>query len=93
MGKNQIVKVRCFTIARIKQDLPAMLRSKHCVFKFHGVLHITYLAIFECLMPSAYSVGFPDHAMADRYALQLRRHGYNCARFHFLDANFLDRVT
>ncbi|MBX8803385.1 glycoside hydrolase [Ochrobactrum sp. MR28] len=34
--------------------------------------------------------GFPDHAMAERYALQLRRHGYNCARFHFLDANLLE---
>lgn len=34
--------------------------------------------------------GFPDHAMADRYALQLRRHGYNCARFHFLDASLME---
>lgn len=39
------------------------------------------------------SGGFPDHAAADRYALQLRRHGYNCARFHFLDANLMDGRT
>lgn len=32
------------------------------------------------------SGGFPDHAQADRYALQLKRHGYDVARFHFVDA-------
>jgi len=30
--------------------------------------------------------GFPDHDAADRYALQLRRHGYNLVRFHYVDA-------
>lgn len=30
--------------------------------------------------------GFPDHPAADRYALQLRRHGYNLVRFHYVDA-------
>jgi len=32
------------------------------------------------------SGGFPDHDGADRYARQLRMHGYNIARFHFVDA-------
>lgn len=32
------------------------------------------------------SGGFPDHATADRYAAQLRMHGYNIARFHYVDA-------
>ncbi|UHS63241.1 glycoside hydrolase [Agrobacterium vaccinii] len=32
------------------------------------------------------SGGFPDHTAADRYALQLKRHGYNIARFHYVDA-------
>lgn len=32
------------------------------------------------------SGGFPDKVTADRYALQLRRHGYDVARFHFVDA-------
>lgn len=32
------------------------------------------------------SGGFPDHDAADRYALQLKRHGYNIARFHYVDA-------
>lgn len=32
------------------------------------------------------SGSFPDHATADVYATQLRRHGYNLARFHFVDA-------
>lgn len=30
--------------------------------------------------------GFPDHNTARRYAIQLRRHGYNLVRFHFIDA-------
>lgn len=30
--------------------------------------------------------GFPDHDVADRYAVQLRRHGYNLVRFHYIDA-------
>ena len=29
--------------------------------------------------------GFPDHASADHYAYQLRLHGYNLARFTFVD--------
>lgn len=29
--------------------------------------------------------GFPDHATADAYARQLRLHGYNLARFHFVE--------
>ena len=32
------------------------------------------------------SGGFPSHADADRYAVQLKRHGYDIARFHFIDA-------
>ena len=32
------------------------------------------------------SGGFPDHDGADRYARQLKMHGYNIARFHFVDA-------
>lgn len=35
------------------------------------------------------SGGFPDHANADRYALQLKLHGYNIARFHFFDASLM----
>lgn len=32
------------------------------------------------------SGSYPDHKTADQYAEQLRRHGYNLARFHFTDA-------
>lgn len=32
------------------------------------------------------SGGFPDHETADRYAAQLKMHGYNIARFHYVDA-------
>ena len=32
------------------------------------------------------SGGFPDHQEAERYAKQLKLHGYNIARFHFVDA-------
>ncbi|NML12851.1 hypothetical protein HHL08_22410 [Sphingobium sp. AR-3-1] len=30
--------------------------------------------------------GFPDHPTAERYAEQLRRHGYNLVRFHHVDS-------
>lgn len=32
------------------------------------------------------SGGLPDHEAADRYAVQLARHGYNLARFHFVES-------
>jgi len=32
----------------------------------------------------------PDHVTADRMAVQLRRHGYNCVRFHFLDIALME---
>jgi hypothetical protein len=35
--------------------------------------------------PYGVEAGFPDHATADRYARQLRIHGYNLARFTFVD--------
>lgn len=35
------------------------------------------------------SGSFPDKATADRYAQQLRAHGYNIARFHFADATLM----
>ena len=34
--------------------------------------------------------GFPNHADADVYAEQLAMHGYNIARFHFLDASLME---
>ncbi len=39
------------------------------------------------------SGGFPDHADADRYALQLKRHGYNIARLTFVDASLMSGRT
>lgn len=39
------------------------------------------------------SGGYPDKPAADAYALQLRRHGYNAARFHFVDANLMTGRT
>ncbi|MCH4540034.1 glycoside hydrolase [Ochrobactrum sp. POC9] len=32
----------------------------------------------------------PDNATADKMAVQLRRHGYNCVRFHFLDIALME---
>ena len=34
--------------------------------------------------------GIPDKATADKLAVQFRRHGYNCARFHFLDIDLME---
>ena len=33
---------------------------------------------------------FPDHATADRYAKQIRLHGYNVARFHFVEHDLME---
>jgi len=33
--------------------------------------------------------GYPTHDQADKLARELRRHGYNLARFHFADANLM----
>jgi hypothetical protein len=33
---------------------------------------------------------FPDHATADRYAQQIRLHGYNLARFHFVENELME---
>ncbi|MBB4093353.1 glycoside hydrolase [Brucella pecoris] len=35
------------------------------------------------------SSGIVDHAFIDRYVQQLRLHGYNIARFHFVDADLM----
>lgn len=40
---------------------------------------------FCASQPYGVEEGFPDHATADRYARQLRMHGYNLARFTFVD--------
>lgn len=41
---------------------------------------------FMCAsQPYGVEEGFPDHETADRYARQLRLHGYNLARFHFVE--------
>ncbi|MBI1890595.1 MAG: beta-galactosidase [Burkholderiales bacterium] len=41
---------------------------------------------FMCAsQPWGIEEGFPDHDTADRYAQQLRLHGYNLARFHFVE--------
>lgn len=36
-----------------------------------------------------YGVLFPDHDTIDQYARQLRLHGYNAARFHFVDNHLM----
>ncbi|KAA3515729.1 glycoside hydrolase [Agrobacterium rosae] len=36
------------------------------------------------------SGGFPDHQTADLYAAQLKMHGYNIARFHYVDAALME---
>lgn len=43
-------------------------------------------ARFFCAsQPFGIERGFPDHTTADNYARQLRLHGYNLARFHFVE--------
>lgn len=35
--------------------------------------------------------GFPDHPTATRYAQQLKRHGYNVVRFHYVEATLMNK--
>lgn len=46
---------------------------------------------FCASQPYGVEEGFPDHETADRYARQLRMHGYNLARFHFVDNVLMGR--
>lgn len=41
----------------------------------------------------AFIGGFPNHETADRYARQVRLHGYNVARFHFVEHELMSRRT
>lgn len=40
--------------------------------------------------PYGVEEGFPDHETADKYAKQLKMHGYNLARFHFIENVLMD---
>ncbi|URK86919.1 glycoside hydrolase [Rhizobium sp. RCAM05350] len=48
-----------------------------------------YRLLCASLAWSPASGGFPSHADADLYAAQLAKHGYNIARFHFVDASLM----
>ncbi|MDO9214601.1 MAG: hypothetical protein Q7U23_12310 [Methylococcales bacterium] len=43
--------------------------------------------------PNGTGSDFPDHATADRYARQVRLHGYNVARFHFVENDLMELRT
>ena len=58
-------------------------------FAFSDALEKPARLLCASLAWSPASGGFPDHADADRYALQLARHGYNIARLTFLDASLM----
>lgn len=45
----------------------------------------TNTKFFCASQPFGVDRGFPSHAEADEYAEQLRMHGYNLARFHFVE--------
>lgn len=57
--------------------------SGHLAFASRPEAPVRFLC--ASLAWSAVSGLYPDHATADLYAVQLRRHGYNLARFHYTD--------
>lgn len=48
---------------------------------------------FCASQPHGAGQNFPDHATADRYAKQVRLHGYNVARFHFVEHDLMLNQT
>jgi hypothetical protein len=48
---------------------------------------------FCASQPNGTGSDFPDHATADRYARQVRLHGYNVARFHFVENDLMELRT
>ena len=50
----------------------------------------TPVRFFCASQPHGEVDGFPDHKTADRYARQVRLHGYNLARFHFVENELMD---
>jgi hypothetical protein len=48
---------------------------------------------FCASQPHGTGHSFPDHETADRYARQVRLHGYNVARFHFVENPLMSRRT
>lgn len=65
-------------------DAPLMVAGDH--FTLGGrVPRINCTMLGPGFSPTLES-GFPDHNAADRYAVQLRRHGYNLVRFHHIDS-------
>ena len=75
---------------------PAITSDNHLTIGPKG--HLAYSAapgvparlLCASLAWSPASGGFPDHQSADLYARQLAMHGYNIARFHYLDASLMD---
>jgi hypothetical protein len=49
----------------------------------------TPVRFFCASQPHGEIGGFPDHKTADRYARQVRLHGYNLARFHFVENDLM----
>lgn len=76
----------------ITEDTRIIINNKGRL-AFASTPHIPVRMLCASLGFNPAAGGFPDHSTADRYALQLRRHGYNCARFHFLDASLMFNST
>lgn len=53
----------------------------------------TQRRFFCASQPHGAGHGFPDHETADRYARQVRLHGYNVVRFHFVENELMSRRT
>jgi hypothetical protein len=66
------------------------------VLDFSGLVShqkAAHARLFCASSPYGIENGFPDRAKADDYARQLRLHGYNLARFHFVDKVLMNRRT
>lgn len=71
----------------IRPDRHLVVSGGHFVFSNDPTRPVPLLCASLAWSPA--SGGFPDHDTADRYARQLARHGYNLARFHFVEASLM----
>lgn len=67
------------------------IRGDRLVFSAQPQRPATLSCVSMALSPA--TGGFPSHAEADRYAIQIRRHGYNLVRFHYVEATLMSGRT
>ncbi|MFA7349580.1 MAG: hypothetical protein WC009_02370 [Methylotenera sp.] len=75
----------------VKLDSSRMIVAKNGYFAMQSEPNRPQRFLMASLGFGSATGGFPDHAMADLYARQLRMHGYNMARLDFVEATLMSQ--